>query len=209
MEDMPANPIQQLAECLANFGGGAPASVLQGLAAAGNPAEILIRVAQGTEGESVTDSASSVSRMADEEGTVEEPELQYSNNAIMDGLEYLSDQLETIKRCMKENGNSDIHRKLKKLAVDNQEMKTMSRTTSNNMAILRQNLIDSIATHRSDMAQMDRTFTMLHETMQTMLKTMHTLSGVPSVEHRIVVEMVKSNSRFVAKEVGWSSAIGA
>ena len=102
---------------------------------------------------------------------------------------------------IQENGNSDTHRKLKKLAVDNQDLKTMSRTHANKMAILRQNLIDFITTHRSEMAQMDNTFTMLHETMQMTLKTMHTLSGLSSVEHRSVVEMVKPNRRFAAKEV--------
>ena len=90
---MPEHAIRRLAHCLAAFGGGAPASVLRELAAAGHLAEVLLRTAQGTESENVTDSTSSVSRMADEEDTVEELEHQYSNNALMQGLEYLSDQL--------------------------------------------------------------------------------------------------------------------
>ena len=161
--------------------------------------EVILVVVINTESEIVTDSMSSVPGMADEADRVEEIEHQYSNNALMDGLEFLNDTQEVIKRLIQENGNSDTHRKLKKLAVDNQELKTMSRTHSNNMAILRQNLIDFITTHRSEMAQMDNTFTMLHETMQMTLKTMHTLSGLSSVEHRSVVEMVKLSSRFVAK----------
>ena len=66
---------------------GAPASVLRAKAAACHPTEILLMTAQGTESENVTDSTSSVSRMADEEDTVEEPEHEYSSYALVQGLE--------------------------------------------------------------------------------------------------------------------------
>ena len=166
------------------------------MAAAGHPGEVSLMAEQNTESEIVTDSMSSVPGMVDDADWVEAVEQQYSNNALMDGLEFLNGNHDVIKRLIE-----DTHRQLKTLAVDNQELKTMSRTASNNMAILRQNLRDFTTTHRSEMEQMDITFAKLHEIMVMMMATMHTISGLSSVEQRSAVEMAKSNRSFVAKEV--------
>ena len=139
--------------------------------------EVILVVVINTESEIVTDSMSSVPGMVDDADGVEAVEQQYSNNALMDGLEFLNGNHDVIKRLIE-----DTQPKLKKLAVDNQDLKTMSRTTSNNMAILRQNLKDFTATHRSEMEQMDITFAKLHETMEMMMAMMHTISGLSSVD---------------------------
>ena len=81
-------------------------------------------------------------------------------------------------------------------------MKSTLRTANNSIFVLKRNLSDSAATHRLEMLKMTSTFTMLHETILTMLKTMHTKTGAPSTEHQIVVEMTKSNRRYTSTESG-------
>ena len=147
------------------------------MAATSHPVEASQIVEQNTESEIVTGTMSSAPEIVDDADIVEADEHQYSNNELMDGQEFLNGKLDAITRLIE-----DTQPKLKKLAVDNQDLKTMSRTTSNNMAILRQNLKDFTATHRSEMEQMDITFTKLHETMEMMMTMMHTISGVPSVD---------------------------
>ena len=85
MGDRAAEVIGALAATLASIAGGAPASVLQQLAAAGTAVDILVSVARGSESESLTDSDSSVPRSTDEALTAE-AEPQCSNNELMDGL---------------------------------------------------------------------------------------------------------------------------
>ena len=141
------------------------------------PVEVSQVAEQNAESEIVTAAMSSVTGIVDDADWVEAVEQQYSNNALMDGLAFLNGNHDVIKRLIE-----DTQPKLKKLAVDNQDYKTMSRTTSNNMAILRRNLKDFTTTHRSEMEQMDITFAKLHETMEMMMAMMHHISGLSSVD---------------------------
>ena len=102
MEGSPASVIRALAESLASFGGGAPASVLQNLVTAGIPERILQIITENPESESVTDSVSHVPGSSDE-ALAEEAEWQFSNNALMDGLEYISDQVQSFENYVERN----------------------------------------------------------------------------------------------------------
>ena len=192
MERSSAFVVRTLAECLASFSGGAPASVLQNLVDAGTPERILEIITEGPESESVTDSASRVPGSADE-ALAEDAESQFSNNALMDGLKYVSDQVQSFENHMNDHDISGIRMKLDRLEVDIRKMKTTLKTTSATISVLEKYLSDSAATHRLEVSQMTSALAILHEAVLTMLKTMHTMSGAPSVEHRIVVEMAKSN----------------
>ena len=195
MEGSASSVIRALAESLATFGGGAPASVLQHLEAAGTPADILAVIAQGAERESIIDSASSVPRSAHEAHTAE-AESQYSNNELMDGLKYISNQVQSFENHVTDHCISGIMRKLKKLdrlEVDIQEMKTTLRMASGTVFALEKYLTDSAAAHRSDVSQIANKLVTLQVAVQTMLKKMHTMSEALAVEHRIMVEMAKPN----------------
>ena len=71
MDGEPLAVIRSWVDALARLGLGVPRSVLHGLATAGNPADVLRIVADGTESVSATDSASTVPRSTDEVPTVE------------------------------------------------------------------------------------------------------------------------------------------
>ena len=130
---------------------------------------------------------------------------QFTNNELMEGLKYISEQVENFENHVNYHGISSVRKKLQTLEVDIREIKTTLRTTSATISVLEQKLSDGAATHRSEVSQITSTLMLLYVAVQTMLQTMHTMSGAPSVDHRIRVEMAKH----IHAGVGWSSAVRA
>ena len=162
------------------------------------PADVVKINTESTESESSTESVSHALELADEglagdaetlaedtEALTEDTEPQYSNNALMDGVKFVSDQVRCIEERMNDHDFAGMRQKLERLEVDVRKIKTAQKTICTNMSAITKYLSTSTATHYSEVLQITSALV----TAVQMMEAIQTKSGAPSVEYRTRVEM--------------------
>ena len=162
------------------------------------PADVVKINTESTESESSTESVSHALELADEglagdaetlaedtEALTEDTEPQYSNNALMDGVKFVSDQVRCIEERMNNHDFTGLRQKLEKIEVDVRKIKTTQKTIYATMSAFTKNLTTSTAAHHSEILQITSALV----TAVQMIDAIETKSGAPSVEYRTRLEM--------------------
>ena len=171
------------------YSDGAPASMLQNLVSAGTPERVVEIINENLENERSTDDVSHIPASTDEV-LEENTEPQFSNNALMDGIKFISDQVKCLDDRMIDHDFADIRMEMDKVENDIRKMKTTLETFCTTIAALENYLSTSAASHHSEVSQITSALV----TAVQLKEAIEAKSGAPSVEHRIVAEMATSNN---------------
>ena len=152
-----AHIVRMLAKCLMKYNDGAPASMLQNLVTAGTPERVVEIITENLENERSTDDVSHIPGSTDE-ALEENTEPQFSNNALMDGIKFVSDQVKCLEDRMNDHDFAGIRMKMDRIEGDVRKMKTTLKTFCTTIAALEKYLSTSAASHQSEVSQITSAF---------------------------------------------------